>query len=80
MVRGIPDDGQPDEGYTAELRIPLSAIDRPPQRPIVGSVWRINLFRIDIHDDGSGHYTAWTPPIVGDFHALDRFGFLVFGE
>jgi hypothetical protein len=24
--------------------------------------------------------TAWSPPLVGDFHALDKFGVLVFGD
>jgi len=24
--------------------------------------------------------SGWSPPLVGDFHALDRFGELVFGD
>ncbi len=78
IVRGIADDGKPDQGWTAELKIPLSAIDKVPRPPRVGDVWRMNLFRIDVHAKG-GHYTAWTPPLKGDFHTLDRFGYLVFG-
>jgi hypothetical protein len=38
----------------------------------------MNLFRIDAHTR-SADYTAWTAPLVGDFHKLDRFGTLVFG-
>ncbi|MFT7622210.1 MAG: hypothetical protein ACI9WU_001378 [Myxococcota bacterium] len=68
-------------GWTAELRVPFSAIRyAKTRRPKPGDSWAMNLYRIDIHPDGRGDYTAWTPPIVGDFHALDRFGTLVFGE
>lgn len=71
-------DGLRDIGWSAELRIPFAAIRHaarsPPQE---GDEWRMNLFRIDAHAEG-GHYTAWTPPLRGDFHALDRFGTLVF--
>ncbi len=68
-------------GYTAELAIPFRALRHAPsRRPKPGDAWRMNLYRIDIHPDETGDYTAWTPPIVGDFHALDRFGTLVFGD
>lgn len=71
-------------GWTAELRVPFAALKRrDPMPPKAGDSWRMNLYRIDMHPVSSGEphgdYTAWTPPIVGDFHALDRFGALVFG-
>ena len=81
VTRGTVDDGASDEGWTAELRIPWATISFAPRTPpAVGDLWRMNLFRIDVHADGSGHYAAWTPPLRGDFHALDRFGTLRFSE
>jgi hypothetical protein len=74
-VRGSLDDGDGDEGWTAEFRILFAALQRDTPKP--NETWRANLFRIDMHQKG-GHYTAWTPPLVGDFHTLDRFGHLKF--
>ena len=79
-VYGFPDDGKPDTRWTAELKIPWRAIEHAPHvPPRIGDRWAMNLFRIDVHSEG-GHFTAWTPPIKGDFHTLDRFGTLVFSE
>ena len=67
-----------DGGWTAELKVPWSDIQHAPHSPPrVGDEWRGNLFRIDVHAQG-GDFTAWTAPLRGDFHALDRFGTLVF--
>jgi len=69
-----------DRGWTAELKVPWSAIVHAPRSPPRGGdEWRGNLFRIDVHPEG-GDFTAWTAPLVGDFHALSRFGTLVFVE
>ena len=74
QVSGTLDDALKDSGYTVEMRIDFSDIG---SAPFSGEMWRINLFRIDKHPHKSD-YTAWTAPLVGDFHALDRFGVLIF--
>jgi hypothetical protein len=49
----------------------------PPPRP--GSRWRANLYRLETHNRaGAVEGQAFSPPYRGDFHALDRFGWLVF--
>ncbi|HEU4383020.1 MAG TPA: carbohydrate-binding family 9-like protein [Anaeromyxobacteraceae bacterium] len=67
-----------DRGWTAELRIPLDAARgaAPPPRP--GSRWRANLYRLETRGRGGPAGQAFSPPYRGDFHALDRFGWLVF--
>jgi hypothetical protein len=75
-----------DKGWTAELAIPLedvkgmdteSTVRLPPN---VGDVWRINMFRMDMPQGKAQQASGWSPPMVGDFHALDKFGELVFGD
>ena len=75
-----------DKGWTVELAIPLedvkgmddkSALKLPPAP---GDVWRINMFRMDMPQGKPQQAAGWSPPMVGDFHALDRFGELVFGD
>jgi hypothetical protein len=48
--------------------------------PAPGHVWRINMFRMDVPQGKPQQASGWSPPLVGDFHALDRFGELVFGD
>ena len=48
--------------------------------PVIGTEWRIYFFRMDLPQGHAQAGTAWSPPMVGDFHALDRFGTLVFGD
>jgi hypothetical protein len=75
-----------DKGWTVELAIPLedvkgmdtkSAVKLPPSP---GDVWRINMFRMDVPQGKPQQASGWSPPLVGDFHALDKFGELVFGD
>jgi hypothetical protein len=75
-----------DKGWTAELAIPLedvkgmdksSAVRLPPSP---GDVWRINMYRMDMPQGKAQQASGWSPPLVGDFHALDKFGELVFGD
>ena len=49
-------------------------------RPTPGDVWRINMFRMDVPQGKPQQAAGWSPPMVGDFHALDRFGELVFAD
>ena len=74
-----------DTGWTVEMMIPLTAVKGrlttvkgvPPQ---VGTEWRVNFFRMDLPAGKPQAGTAWSPPLRGDFHALDKFGTLVFGD
>src|SRR5882672_5634711 len=75
-----------DKYWTVEMAIPLedvkgldkgSALKLPPG---VGDKWRINMFRMDMPQGKPQQASAWSPPMVGDFHALDKFGDLVFGD
>jgi hypothetical protein len=75
-----------DEGWTAELAIPLedvkgldtaSAVRLPPSP---GDTWRINMYRMDMPQGKPQQAAGWSPPMVGDFHALDKFGELVFAD
>ena len=54
-----------------------SALTLPPAP---GDVWRINMFRMDVPQGKPQQAAGWSPPMVGDFHALDKFGELVFGD
>ncbi len=74
-----------DKSWTVEMRVPMAAVKGrmeamkgvPPQ---VGSEWRANFFRLD-HPYGKPQVgSSWSPPMLGDFHALDKFGTLVFAD
>lgn len=73
-----------DKGWTVELAIPLEDVkgmsaEGPKLPPTVGDSWRFNMFRLDAPSKGP-QASGWSPPMVGDFHALDKFGDLVFGD
>jgi hypothetical protein len=75
-----------DKGWTVEMAIPLedvTGLDKATALklpPAPGDVWRINMFRMDMPSGKPQQASGWSPPLVGDFHALDRFGELVFGD
>jgi hypothetical protein len=74
-----------DKGWVVEVAIPLADVNGlategvkvPPQ---VGDVWRLNMFRLDAPEGKPQVAMGWSPPLVGDFHALDKFGELVFAD
>ena len=79
QVQGTLDNsGDVDRGWTAEMKIPLAnlyAVPRLPPKP--GDTWRFNLYYIDNKkNDAEG----FSPPMIGDFHNLARFGYLKFGS
>lgn len=79
QVQGTLDNpADTDRGFTVEMKIPLAnlyAVPHLPPRP--GDVWRFNLYYIDNKkNDAEG----FSPPLVGDFHNLSRFGYLKFGS
>jgi hypothetical protein len=74
-----------DKGWTVEIALPLEAVKGraetgPKVPPKVGDVWRLNLYRMDTPKGQPQVGSGWSPPLVPDFHALDRFGELVFGD
>jgi hypothetical protein len=74
-----------DKGWIAEIAIPLEDVkgmstEGPKLPPSVGDVWRFNMFRMDVPKGKPQTASGWSPPMVGDFHALDKFGDLVFGD
>jgi hypothetical protein len=80
---GTLDDDRPDRGWTSEWVVPFARLPGVDGAPAPGAEWRMNAFRIEKHHrDGrlESEYTAWSPPRVGDFHALERFGRLRFGD
>lgn len=81
-IDGTLNDPAPDVAWYSEWVVPwagIRGIDGPPKP---GDEWRLNAFRIEKHRvDGEqvGEYTAWSPPKVGDFHNVARFGRMKFG-
>ncbi|HEY3448333.1 MAG TPA: carbohydrate-binding family 9-like protein [Myxococcales bacterium] len=71
-----------DQGWSAEMKIPvknLAAVPRWP--PQAGDKWRFNLYRLEQWGERKNNEgTAFSPPLVGDFHHLPRFGFLEFAN
>ncbi len=77
--------GDVDRGWTVEMAIPLSDAKGKEKEmknvpPIVGTEWRVNFYRLDMPQGKTQNGSAWSPPGVSDFHALDKFGVLVFGD
>ena len=79
-VDGTLDDASDrDRGWTVEMWIPfakLHSVPHLPPRP--GDRWRFNLYRLEMPDRKSAQGQALSPLFVGDFHAVDRFAWLVF--
>jgi Carbohydrate family 9 binding domain-like len=75
-----------DKGWTVEMAIPLGdvlGLDKDSKvriPPAIGDTWRVNMFRMDAPQGKPQQASGWSPPLVGDFHALDKFGELVFGD
>ena len=74
-----------DKGWVLEMAVPLADAKGKGKGklllpPKVGTKWRVNFFRAESPKKRKQVYSAWSPPLVGDFHKLDRFGELVFGD
>jgi hypothetical protein len=91
MKAGVKVDGtlnkrdDTDKQWVAELAIPLTAAMGKEKEmknvpPKVGTVWRANMFRMDQPNNRPQSGTGWSPPLVSDFHALDKFGELIFAD
>ena len=73
-VDGTVNDSQGgDTGWSAELAIPFASMkEGGGVSPVAGDTWNMNFFRIDVTQT-KPRYSAWSPPLRGDFHALDKF-------
>ena len=81
-VDGTLDDAKADKGYVVEFAVPFSAFTAGATEaapPEAGATWRINLFVMDARDKGQ-RAASWSPPRIGDFHTLNRFGRVTFPE
>jgi len=72
-----------DKGWTVEIALPLAdanGLATPPIKtpPALGDTWKVNLFRLDAPEGKAQIAVGWSPPMIGDFHRLDRFGQIVF--
>jgi hypothetical protein len=68
-----------DRGWSVEIAIPfasMTGMDKP--RPERGDRWKFNLYRLRQGPGQPGEGQALSPPMRGDFHALDRFASLRF--
>jgi hypothetical protein len=82
VAHGKVNDDKGDDGYTVELGIPWSAFAKgpsPASPPNAGATWRMNFFVMDAIKDGQ-RAVGWSPPLVGDFHTLERFGRVIFPQ
>jgi cellulose/xylan binding protein with CBM9 domain len=68
-----------DRGWTVELAIPFASLSGMP-RPQRGDRWKFNLYRLRQGAEQPGEGQAYSPPMRGDFHALDRFASLRFAD
>lgn len=77
----LNDERDRDRGWVSEWVVPWKSLRGVSAAPEPGREWRMNAFRIEKWREGGeqkGEYTAWSPPRVGDFHNVERFGRLRF--
>ncbi len=79
-VRGtLNDPSDRDDGWSVEMQIPIARLAKVPHvPPRKGDRWRFNLYRLEHIGRSAVEGYAFSPPLVGDFHHLPRFGWLVF--
>jgi len=75
----LNDPGDVDRGWTVELAIPFASLTGTP-RPAPGTRWKFNLYRLLQGPGQPNEGQAYSPPLRGDFHALDRFATLRFED
>ncbi len=71
VARGTVDDGEDDQGYVVEARMPFAALGAAA--PGEGATLRANVYVMNKLERGMTA-AAWSPPLVGDFHVPARFG------
>jgi len=78
----LNEENDKDVGYISEWIVPFAKMKWAKHSPKPGDEWRMNAFRIEKYRENGtlkGEYTAWSPPNVGDFHNVFRFGRMKFG-
>ena len=81
-IDGTLNDPAPDRRWVSEWKVPFRGMRGVERAPKPGDEWRMNAFRIEKFRRGGrtvGEFSAWSPPGVGDFHHVPRFGRLRFG-
>lgn len=80
FLKGTLDDDAEDESWTAEMQIPIAKLMAVPHvPPQKGDRWRFNAYRLEhLSRRTNVEGQSFSPLFVGDFHALPRFGWLVF--
>lgn len=66
--------GDRDRGWVSEWIVPFRGLRGVEHAPKAGDEWRMNAFRLEKNGEGRDEYTAWSPPKIGDFHNIVRFG------
>ncbi len=82
VLNGTLNTQDQDQGWVSEWVVPFKSLRGVTAAPKAGDEWRGNAFRIEKYREGSqtkGEYTAWSPPKIGDFHNIERFGRIKFG-
>ncbi|MCG8557567.1 MAG: carbohydrate-binding family 9-like protein [Proteobacteria bacterium] len=80
-LRGRLDDETSDQGYTVEIALPWASLGEKGPPSIAGTHgrrWRANFFVMDRQRGDTQLATGWSPPLVGDFHVPNRFGYVAF--
>jgi hypothetical protein len=74
-----------DDHWSVEIAIPWADVKgrgayelELPPKP--GALWKVNFFRMDQPKGKPQQASAWSPPMVGDFHVLAKFGELAFAD
>ena len=81
FVKGtLDDDSDTDEFWSAEMQIPIANLTSVPHvSPPPGERWRFNAYRLEhLARRTNIEGQSFSPLFIGDFHALPRFGWLVF--
>jgi hypothetical protein len=76
-LNGTINDDTPDTGWSLVAAVPLKELEKAGVEPVKnGTLIYVNFYRIDKNGEKTA-YTGWSPPLKGDFHAVDKFGKLV---
>ncbi|MBK8011802.1 MAG: carbohydrate-binding family 9-like protein [Deltaproteobacteria bacterium] len=83
QITGTLNQPDVDQRWVSEWRVPWLKIRGVTRPPTPEDEWRMNAFRIDksrVDGRDTSEYTAWSPPRIGDFHNVARFGRMKFGR
>ncbi|MBI5509168.1 MAG: carbohydrate-binding family 9-like protein [Deltaproteobacteria bacterium] len=79
----LNDSTDKDDGFGVEWALDLATVPDAVAPIARGSCWKVNFFRIAKDQAGGAviaDESAWSPPLAGDFHNLERFGDLCFSD